>query len=212
MSKTLKDQFDKDWLTPWEGKTNSIRICDINTANEILGYLDNAKNMNYKKMYYAKRRCIGIIYHGFVDWPFGHTDECCQDANDSFYTNDLSFDIFNLLLNKANILYGDKLNLQGNDMELFHYKSGGPYHITGAPLVMERNIKFIESLIIDFKFIPFPPRIRNEEGNVPYPSFDGFENNKQLNVIARSILLDLKLVNFWKKIGYHNICDHVNSL
>ncbi|CAG8437718.1 8305_t:CDS:1, partial [Scutellospora calospora] len=142
------------------------------------------------------------------------TDPNLNKDQNKKWCSDLSFDVFILLLNKANILYGDKLNLQGNDMELFHYKTGGSYHINRAPLVMESNIKNIESLIINFKFIPFPPRINNgEEGvNVAYPSFDGFENNKQLNVIARSILLNLKLVNLWKSIGYHDICNHVNSL
>ena len=45
-----------------------------------------------------------------------------------------------------------------------------------------------------------------------YPTKDVFENNKQLNIIARAILIYPNIVNFWKQIGYHNICRDVNNL
>src|SRR5581483_5478870 len=45
-----------------------------------------------------------------------------------------------------------------------------------------------------------------------YPSKDGFENNRQLNVIARGILIHPDLVNLWKQIRYYEICHDVNDL
>ena len=44
-----------------------------------------------------------------------------------------------------------------------------------------------------------------------YPSKDGFDNNRQLNVIARGILIHPDLVNLWKQIGYYEICNDVNA-
>src|SRR6185369_9967603 len=45
-----------------------------------------------------------------------------------------------------------------------------------------------------------------------YPPSDGYENVRQLNVIARAILIYPKLVNVWKKNGYHEIVNDVNDL
>jgi len=45
-----------------------------------------------------------------------------------------------------------------------------------------------------------------------YPAKDEFENNKQLNIIARAILIYPKIVEFWKQVGYHDICKDVNNL
>ncbi|RIB27554.1 hypothetical protein C2G38_2061530 [Gigaspora rosea] len=73
------------------------------------------------------------------------------------------------------------------------------------------------------KFIPFPPRPKskqidgttnNASTNPPerYPPKDGYENNRQLNVIARAILISDDLVKLWKRIGYYEICEDVNDL
>ncbi|CAG8753098.1 7205_t:CDS:1, partial [Funneliformis mosseae] len=74
------------------------------------------------------------------------------------------------------------------------------------------------------KFVPLPHRPSNYKLSydidphnmtvVPeeYPSKDGFENNRQLNAIARAILLDASLVHLWKEIGYTEICDDTNDL
>ncbi|CAG8460895.1 4971_t:CDS:2 [Scutellospora calospora] len=85
MSSSLSNQFSKDWITPWEGTTNSIRVRDIVIARELLKYLDIGKDKNYKQMYSSKKPCVGVIYYGWTDWPGGYRDECCQDANEEFY-------------------------------------------------------------------------------------------------------------------------------
>ncbi|RIA95179.1 hypothetical protein C1645_817025 [Glomus cerebriforme] len=38
-----------------------------------------------------------------------------------------------------------------------------------------------------------------------YPPQDGYENNRQLNVIARAVIIHPDLVNMWKNIGYYEI-------
>ena len=45
-----------------------------------------------------------------------------------------------------------------------------------------------------------------------YPPKDGYENSRQLNVVARAILIYPDMVNLWKEIGYHEICSDVNEL
>jgi hypothetical protein len=45
-----------------------------------------------------------------------------------------------------------------------------------------------------------------------YPPKDGYVNSRQLNVVARAILMHPDLVNLWKKIGYYEIYNDVNDL
>ncbi|RIA82931.1 hypothetical protein C1645_834589 [Glomus cerebriforme] len=44
-----------------------------------------------------------------------------------------------------------------------------------------------------------------------YPPKDGYENSRQLNVVARAILIHPDLVIMWKDIGYYEICNDVNE-
>ena len=71
----------------------------------------------------------------------------------------------------------------------------------------EKNMHYIRNLILNMKFIPFPPRPQRkfnsyhvQVNSEEYPSKDGYENNRQLNVIARAILIQKDLVRFWKKM------------
>jgi len=129
------------------------------------------------------------------------------------------------LLKEARELYGPDLPLKGNDIESFHFLTGGPLPINLAPGKLNENLEGIKDLILNKKFVPFPPRptilfedtieyqkemqIINCE---KYPAKDGFENNKQLNIIARAILIYPEIVELWKQIGYHDICIDVNNL
>ncbi|PKK65250.1 hypothetical protein RhiirC2_786425 [Rhizophagus irregularis] len=45
-----------------------------------------------------------------------------------------------------------------------------------------------------------------------YLSRDGYENNRQVNLISRAILIHPDLVVLWKKIGYNEICSDFNEL
>ncbi|RIB13235.1 hypothetical protein C2G38_2041138 [Gigaspora rosea] len=137
------------------------------------------------------------------------------------WASDLPISVYIFLLKAASDIYKSDLCLKGNDMELFHFYTGGPQTIHYAPLVLEKNIDQIKDLILRFKFIPLPPRnLDNLPGNndqesiMPeeYPPKDGHENNRQLNVIARSILICKEIVNLWKEIGYYEICYDVNDL
>jgi hypothetical protein len=132
------------------------------------------------------------------------------------WASKLSLQIFTKLINEAfNILKDPELAIKGNDMELFHFLSAGPLVINYAPQKLFQNINYIEDLILNKKFIPFPPRPRHAyDDNIieEYPSKDGYENNRQLNVIARAIIIHPDLVNMWKNIGYHEICSDVNDL
>jgi len=151
-----------------------------------------------------------------------------QQKIKSPWASNLPIFVFTYLLDEgyrqlANV--NETLPSKGNDMELFHFLSAGPHVINYAPGMLRKNLKDIEDLILNKRFIPFPPRpkafqldlnsdphIHQQSAPEEYPSKDGFENNRQLNVIARGILIHSDLVNLWKKIGYHEICNDVNDL
>ncbi|CAG8445409.1 11193_t:CDS:1, partial [Scutellospora calospora] len=83
--------------------------------------------------------------------------------------------------------------------------------------ILEKNKEDIKNLILERKFIPFPPRpkrfqVQTGTAIEEYPAKDGFENNRQLNIIARAILICKELVSYWKEIGYYGICKDVNDL
>ncbi|CAG8555186.1 9308_t:CDS:1, partial [Scutellospora calospora] len=137
------------------------------------------------------------------------------------WASDLPLPVFTYFLTVAQTKFKpQELYLKGNDMELFHFFSAGPHVIKDAPNILQKNMGSIEDLILHKKFIPFPPRPSRKftdlctPPNIPeeYPSKDGYENNRQLNVIARAILICKNLVSLWKKIGYHEICGDVNDL
>src|SRR5438034_1078968 len=81
---------------------------------------------------------------------------------------------------------------------------------------VEKEFERYRRLDLIKRFVPFPPRPKafqldlNSDPHIhpqaipeEYPSKDGFENNRQLNVIARRILIHPDLVNLWKQIGYY---------
>ncbi|RIB21972.1 hypothetical protein C2G38_2033974 [Gigaspora rosea] len=136
------------------------------------------------------------------------------------WASDLPISVYNFLLKAASDIYKSDLCLKGNDMELFHYYTGGPQTIHYAPLVLAKNIDQIKDLILRFKFIPLPPRNLDnlpenniQENNVPeeYPPIDGHENIRHLITIARSISICKEIINLWKEIGYYEICYDVNN-
>lgn len=145
-----------------------------------------------------------------------------QQKTKSSWASNLPIMVFTYLLNegyKQLSTDSEELPSKGNDMELFHFLSAGPHVINNAHAIMKKNSKYIEDLILKKRFIPFPQRpkaLLNSDQHPyiheEYPSKDGFENNRQLNVIARGILLHPYLVNLWKQIGYHEICNDLNDL
>ncbi|GES73901.1 hypothetical protein GLOIN_2v1817420 [Rhizophagus clarus] len=149
-----------------------------------------------------------------------------QKKLSSPWASNLHLPVFTKLITEGyNTLNDQDLTIKGNDMELFHFLSAGPLVINDAPQKLLQNINHIEDLILKKKFVPFPPRPKpiyedtieyiqsmQARAHEDYPPKDGYENNRQLNVIARAILIHPDLVNLWKKIGYHEICSDVNEL
>ncbi|CAG8551808.1 4013_t:CDS:1 [Paraglomus brasilianum] len=137
------------------------------------------------------------------------------------WASNLSFDVFSRILKEGHDRFdGNNMPVRGNDMESFYYLSAGPLVISEARKKLQDNINEIERLITTFRFAPFPSRRRHipestESRSVnydDYPPADGYENVRQLNVIARAILIQPNLVNVWKKIGYNEIVHDVNDL
>ncbi|CAG8475432.1 4491_t:CDS:2 [Scutellospora calospora] len=62
------------------------------------------------------------------------------------------------LLTEANNLYGRDLNLKGQYMEIFHFLSGSPHAIYYSPTIMQKNMDELRNLILNMKFVPFPPQ------------------------------------------------------
>ncbi|GBB93894.1 hypothetical protein RclHR1_02250004 [Rhizophagus clarus] len=124
--------------------------------------------------------------------------------------NDLSVDVFVFILEEAIKIYKSDVYIKGNDIELLHFLTAGPSTISVAPLQLLDNIELIKDLILKKNFIPFPPS--KNSSNCEYPRNDGYENARQLNILARAIVICPDLVKFWKQIGYHEICEDINDL
>src|SRR3989440_5920193 len=153
-----------------------------------------------------------------------------QQKVKSPWASNLPITVFTYLLNegyKQLTSANEDLPSKGNDMELFHFLSAGNQVINVAPSILRKNLKDIEYLILNKRFTPFPPRPKslqldltlNSDPHIHQPpipeespSKDGYENNRQLNIIARGILIHPGLVNLWKQIEYYEICDDVNDL
>src|SRR4051795_11429800 len=131
------------------------------------------------------------------------------------WASNLPFLAFTKLITEGNNSLND-LAIKGNDMELFHFLSAGPLVINHAPQKLLQNLGEIRDLILNKKFIPFPPRskpiyedtidyiqLMQSRAHEEYPPKDGRENSRQLNVVARAILIYPDLVILWKEIGYH---------
>ena len=142
-----------------------------------------------------------------LKWPWG---------------SNLPLSVFTKLITEGfNILKDHDLATKGNDMELFNFLSAGPLVINQAPQKLLENLSSIEDLILNKRFIHFPPCPKpSYEGTVEYiqsiqaraheeyPPKDGYENSCQLNVVATILIHpDLR-----KRIGYHEICTDVNEL
>ncbi|CAG8636237.1 222_t:CDS:1, partial [Scutellospora calospora] len=73
--------------------------------------------------------------------------------------SDLQLSVFTYNLSVAKSQFEtSELCIKGNDMELFHFPSGGPHPISDAPDILKKNFNAIKDLILHMKFIPFPPR------------------------------------------------------
>jgi hypothetical protein len=98
-------------------------------------------------------------------------------------------------------------------MEYFHFLSGGPEVINNASIVLKEKYALLENLIKKYRFAPFPPRpYKLINISEEYPPQDGYENNRQLNVISRAILLEHRLIKLWQEIGYYDIIQDTNDL
>ncbi|CAG8648552.1 733_t:CDS:1, partial [Paraglomus brasilianum] len=181
--------------------------------------------------YFIQRVMFGKYDSQLIDLKLTHNirpldpvrTKLIQNKIQSPWASNLSFNVFSRILKEGHDQFdGNDTSTHGNDMESFHYLSAGPLVISEARKKLEDNINEIERLITTFRFVPFPPRpkIRKHMSTElsrttncdDYPPIDGYENVRQLNVIARAILVHPNLVNVWKKIGYHEIVHDVNDL
>ncbi|UZO19315.1 uncharacterized protein OCT59_010612 [Rhizophagus irregularis] len=121
-------------------------------------------------------------------------------GSEGSWTSNLPSPIFTQLIIEG---YNRDLVVKGNDMELFHYLSDPADTLTSInddPQKLFQNLSDIKDLIL------------NKKSQDDYPPKDGYENSRQLNVIARAILIYPDLVYMWKEIGYYEICSDVNDL
>ncbi|CAG8755371.1 17113_t:CDS:2, partial [Funneliformis caledonium] len=124
------------------------------------------------------------------------------------------------ILKQGEVQYGEELTLRGNDMDKFYHLSGGPFLLMNSHTLLIKNLEEIKKLIINKKFIPFPPTRRlyfysgyHVDYNLEkFPPFDGYEQEGNLNIIARAILFKPELINTWKSIGYSEVCDDFNEV
>ncbi|CAG8603188.1 5982_t:CDS:1 [Funneliformis mosseae] len=222
-----KDSYAKtEWLLARSGKTHALFVA-VKLGPSFLT-IPVCQNLLTRKViisrYFVQRLLMhfGKYDQKLIDLKIEHNvnqleaDRICafQQKIKSPWASNLSLPVFLYLLNEGCNQLGNAVPLKGNDMELFHFLSAGPHVINFAPGMLRKNLKDIEDLILNQKFIPFPPRPKSIQQPLPeeYPPKDGYENRRQLTVIARTILIHPDLVNLWKQIGYEEICEDLNDL
>ncbi|RIB27358.1 hypothetical protein C2G38_2257637 [Gigaspora rosea] len=157
--------------------------------------------------YFVQRLHMNFGAHDnkLIELKIAHGVGSSQKPQTIPWASDLPISVYIFLLKAASDIYKPDLCLKDNDMELFHFYTGGPQTIHYAPLVLAKNIDQIKNLILRFKFIPFPlrnpdnlPENNNQENITPeeYPPKDIF---RQLITIARSVLICKETVNLWKE-------------
>src|SRR5205814_10281727 len=84
------------------------------------------------------------------------------------WASELDLQIYMHLLTKASTALREcDLVLKGNDMELFHFLTGGPFAINHVSQTIHKNLECIKDLILNKKFIPFPPRPKCTISSIP---------------------------------------------
>ncbi|RIB08340.1 hypothetical protein C2G38_2211906 [Gigaspora rosea] len=204
-------RFPKDLILSWSS------FLDVTVAQAIIAqggilsrYFVQRLHMNF-----------GAYDSKLIELKIAHGVGSSQKPQTIPWASDLPISVYIFLLKTASDIYKSDLCLKGNDMELFHFYTGGPQTIHYALLVLAKNIDQIKDMILRFKFIPLPPRNldnlpenNDQESITPeeYPPNDGHENLRQLITIARSMIICKEIVNLWKEIGYYEICNDVNDL
>ncbi|CAG8760417.1 5583_t:CDS:2, partial [Gigaspora margarita] len=138
------------------------------------------------------------------------------------WASDTPISVFTFLLNEVSRkLKTLDLAAKGNDMELFHFfhfLSAGPHIISQVRHKLKNKFESLKELILrrnlSLSSKAKSKQVENLQNNVirEYPPKDGHESNRQLNVIARAILICKDLVNLWKDIGYYEIVHDINDL
>jgi hypothetical protein len=112
-------------------------------------------------------------------------------SSNSSWASNLPVNVYSYLILEGAKLYKN-LPFKGDDMELFVSCS----EIPANNLIND----ILKDLILNKKFIPFPQK--------QIISYDGFSDM----MIAKAIVTYPYLVNFWKQIGYYEICNDYNDL
>ncbi|RIB21098.1 kinase-like domain-containing protein [Gigaspora rosea] len=153
----------------------------------------------------------GIISRYFIQRLNIHVDNIDTKKNKTCWANNIPTTVITCIFNEAKKRLNIDLSelFRNNDMKLFD-------NLLNYSHDKEKNLKSIKQLILNWKFIPHPPRPKNQRLDEKilqiYPAEDGYENHEELRIIARAILICNNLINDWKEIGYHDIVYDINDL
>ncbi|PKY46703.1 hypothetical protein RhiirA4_461642 [Rhizophagus irregularis] len=169
-----------EWLINKYGRAHAllhaVRLGNSYITPEVIQALLSRKAILYR--YFVQR----LLMH------FGNYDEKLIELKIEHNVNQVDFDRIRAFQKELQSPWA-KLATKGNDMELFHFLSTGPLVINFAPQKLLQNINEIKDLIINKKFIPFPLRPKptyEDTQHEVYSQKDGYENSRQLNVVARA--------------------------
>ncbi|CAJ0901357.1 3468_t:CDS:2 [Entrophospora sp. SA101] len=162
---------------------------------------------------------------------FTDPDNDLRKRLEKLWAADLPIEVYGELLHEGNRKWnGPDFCLRSNDLEFFHYLTGGNLAIKVAENVLNKNLPEIEDLILNKKFVPNPRKPKTSCKNIidfirkqaqlsssseqvlKEIVSDGFENAKALNIISRAIIICPYLVSLWNKIGYDLISFDFNDL
>ncbi|CAJ0823520.1 11623_t:CDS:2 [Entrophospora sp. SA101] len=121
--------------------------------------------------------------------------------------SEMSLEAYITLINEGTSRFGTDAHLNTNDAKMFSFLSGQLLPDDQASILIKKNLKVIEDLIVNKEFTPFPPRpkVSNDKKNILA------RDDSEFRMVARAIILEPKILHMWKRIGY-DIRKDVNDL
>ncbi|CAJ0914374.1 6335_t:CDS:2 [Entrophospora sp. SA101] len=88
---------------------------------------------------------------------------------------------------------GPDFCLRSNDLELFHYLTGGNLAIKVAEKVLNKNLKLIEDLILEKRFVPNPRKPKMSYKNII--DFNKKQSRSPPTVTSEQILKEIEIID-----------------
>nr|CAG8511391.1 10622_t:CDS:2 [Entrophospora candida] len=106
--------------------------------------------------------------------------------------SEMSLEAYLTLINEGTFRFGTNVYLNTNDAKMFSFLSGQLLPDDQASILIKKNLKEIEDLIVNKEFTPFPPRpkVSNDEKNISARDDSEFHIKKEFDNLETSFIKD----------------------